>query len=228
MAVDAAVARPAPGSRMIRVFIADDHAIVRHGLRQLIEAQPDLQVVGEASDGRQVLLDEGRKQWDILILDLSLPRVSGLEVLRRLRSEVPELRIIVLSMYPEDQYALRLLNEGAAAYLSKEHPPQELLSVLRQVARGQTYLNPALSKQLLRGARDSGQPPHASLSPREYQIFTLIFSGKTVSEIAAELDVSVSTVSTHLGRIKEKLGLHSVAEIVSYAHREGLIGSVES
>lgn len=213
---------------MTRIFIADDHAIVRHGLRQLIDAQPDLQVVGEASDGRQVLLAEGRHTWDILILDLSLPRVSGLEVLRRLRSELPSLRVIVLSMYPEEQYALRMLNEGAAAYLSKEHPPEELLAVLRQVARGQTYVNPGLSQQLLRGERDSAQPPHASLSPREYQIFTLIFSGKTVSQIAAELDVSMSTVSTHLARIKEKLGLHSIAEIVSYAHREGLVDSLES
>ncbi len=211
---------------MIRVFIADDHAIVRHGLRQLIEAQPDMQVVGEAKDGRQILLAEGKEHWDILLLDLSLPRVNGIEVLRRLRTDMPQLRVIALSMYPEDQYALRLLDEGAAAYLSKEQPPEDLLRAIRQVAGGGTYRSPALAKQLRNDEREPGQSPHESLSPREYQIFTLIIRGSTVTDIAAELNLSVSTISNHLAHIKDKLGVRTIAQIVTYAHRAGLIADV--
>lgn len=213
---------------MIRIFLADDHAIVRHGLRRLIEDQPDMQVLGEASDGRQVLLAEGKDAWDILVLDLSLPRVSGIEVLRRLRTEAPRLRIVILSMYPETQYALRMLREGAAAYLSKSHDPSEMLDALRTVASGKTYVRPALAAEmkLEAGNRSEGDlPPHQNLSAREYQIFTLIFQGRTVTEIAAELDISQSTVSNHVARIREKLGARSIAEIVNYAHRAGLVGA---
>jgi DNA-binding NarL/FixJ family response regulator len=211
---------------MIRIFIADDHAIVRHGLRQLIDAQGDMRVVGEASDGRQVLLAEGKEQWDILLLDLSLPRVNGIEVLRRLRSELPKLRVVALSMYPEDQYAVRLLEAGAAAYLSKEHPPEQLLAALRKVACGGTFVSGAISEQLRRGERRKSAWPHDSLSAREYQIFTLLLAGRTVSEVAAELNLSASTVSSHLAHVKEKLGVRNVAEIIDYGHRAGLVPSV--
>ena len=208
---------------MIRVFIADDHAIVRHGLRQLIETQPDMAVVGEASDGRQVLLAEGKQDWDILLLDLSLPRVNGIEVLRRLRGEQPSLRVVALSMYPEEQYADRLLGEGAVAYLSKEQSPQELLAVLRQVARGG---GPARRAAAQPARAEGAAAPHEALSAREYQIFTLILQNRRVTEIAAELDLSVSTVSNHLTHVKEKLGVRSVGEIISYGHRVGLISTV--
>lgn len=209
---------------MIRIFLADDHPVVRQGLRLLIGQQPDMQIVGEASDGRQVLMAEGREQWNILVLDLSLPRVHGIEVLRRLRAESPQLRVLVLSMYPEDQYALRMIEEGAAGYLTKDLSPEELLHALRTVAMGGTYLGRAVSDQLRKGAgTDRARPPHQNLSAREHQVFTLIFQGRTVTEIAAELDLSVSTVSNHTSRIKEKLGARSIAEIVSYAHRAGLI-----
>ncbi|MFO0577561.1 MAG: response regulator transcription factor [Polyangia bacterium] len=208
---------------MIRIFIADDHAIVRHGLRQLIETQPDMVVVGEASDGRQVLLAEGKQDWDILLLDLSLPRVNGIEVLRRLRSEHPSLRVVALSMYPEEQYADRLLGEGAVAYLSKEQSPQELLAVFRQVVRGGGPPRRAAAQQ----ARAEGAAaPHEALSAREYQIFTLILQNRRVTEIAAELNLSVSTVSNHLTHVKEKLGVRSVGEIISYGHRVGLISTI--
>jgi DNA-binding NarL/FixJ family response regulator len=220
-----AEARAACPGAVIRVFLADDHAIVRHGLRQLIAAQPDMQLVGEASDGRQVLTAAGRSSWDVLVLDLSLPRVNGTEVLRRLRVELPRLRILVLSMYPESQYAARLLREGAAAYLSKTHAPEEVLAAVRAVARGGTYVSATIAEEL-RAADDGGEPPHASLSAREYQVFTLIFQGSRVSDIAAELDLSASTVSNHVARIKEKLGARSIAEIVNYAHRAGLVGAV--
>lgn len=209
---------------MIRIFIADDHPIVREGLRKLIEQQPDMQVVGEASDGRQVLQRAEGERWDLLILDLSLPRVNGIEVLRRLRVEMPELRVVVLSMYPEDQYALRMIEEGAVAYLSKTLPSEHLLRALRAAACGATLLSRNVAEQMQKG-RERGGPPHAALSAREHQVFTLLFQGRTVSEIAAELDISGSTVSNHVAHIKEKLGARSIGEIVSYAHRAGLLGS---
>lgn len=209
---------------MIRIFIADDHPIVREGLRKLIEEQPDMQVVGEASDGRQVLQRAADERWDLLILDLSLPRVNGIEVLRRLRVEMPALRVVVLSMYPEDQYALRMIEEGAVAYLSKTLPFEELLPALRAAACGATLLSRNVTEQLQKG-RERGGPPHAALSAREHQVFTLLFQGRLVSEIAAELDISGSTVSNHVAHIKEKLGARSIGEIVGYAHRAGLLGS---
>ena len=212
------------GWLLIRVFIADDHAIVRMGLRQLLEAQPDMEVVGEASNGREVLLAEGKQSWDVLILDLSLPRVNGLEVLRRLRAEHPKLQIVALSMYPEEQYAARLLSEGAAAYLSKEGKPQELVVVLRQVASGVPLSRRVLAETPARATTTAA--PHELLSAREYQIFTLILQNHRVTEIAAELDLSVSTVSNHLTHVKEKLSVRSIGEIINYGHRVGLISSV--
>ena len=214
---------------MLRIFLADDHAIVRQGLRKLIEQQPDLAVVGEAGDGRQVLLAEGKERWDVLILDLSLPRVNGIEVLRRLRAEQPKLRIIVLSMYPEEQYGLRMMDEGASAYLSKEQPADDLLTAIRVVGTGGTYMSKEIAARARAAASaDPGQPLHRNLTAREHQVFTLLFQGSTVSEIAAELDISVSTTSNHVSRIKEKLGAHSIGEIVNYAHRAGLVGSFQN
>ena len=210
---------------MIRVFLADDHAVVLAGLRQLISATDDMRVVGTAADGRQVLLlAEAGGEWDVLVLDLSLPRVSGMEVLRRLRSLRPTLPIVILSMYPEDQYAIRLMREGAAAYLSKERPPEDLLAAVRRVAAGGTYLTASQAAQIVSQRAEAERPPHARLSAREHQVFVLIINGRVVSDIAAELNLSPSTVSTHLARIREKLGVRSVADIVSYAHRAGLIG----
>lgn len=211
---------------MLRIFIADDHPIVRQGLRKLIEQQPDMEVVGEAGDGRQVLLTEGKAQWDVLILDLSLPRVNGIEVLRRVRAEQPQVRVIILSMYPEDQYALRMIGEGAAAYLSKDQPSEDLLRAIRSVGAGGTYMTSEVVEQLRQGRQgERGQPLHHSLSAREHQVFTLVCEGRTVSEIATELDISVSTVSNHVSRIKEKLNVRSLGEIIKYAHRAGLLGA---
>lgn len=208
---------------MIRIFIADDHSIVRQGFRRLIEQQPDMQVVGEASDGRAVLLAPGREEWDLLVLDLSLPKVSGIEVLRRIRQDLPKLRVVILSMYPEDQYGLRLLKEGAAAYLSKDKNVDELLLALRAVASGGTYLSGSLAEQMRQG--DRTMSAHSRLSAREHQVFTLLIQGRTVSDIASELNLSVSTVSNHLAKVKEKLNARTVSDIVSYAHRAGLVGS---
>jgi DNA-binding NarL/FixJ family response regulator len=211
---------------MLRIFIADDHPIVRQGLCKLIEQQPDMQVAGEAGDGRQVLTAEGKDSWSVLILDLSLPRVNGIEVLRRMRAEHPQVRVIILSMYPEDQYGLRMIGEGAAAYLSKDQPAEDLLRAIRSVGYGGTYMSPDIVAQLRQGRlAESGQPLHHSLTAREHQVFTLLCEGRTVSEIATELDISVSTVSNHVSHIKEKLNVRSLGEILKYAHRAGLLGS---
>ena len=206
---------------MIRVFLADDHSIVCSGLRKLFEEEPDIRVVGEASDGRAVLNAPRKDEWDVLLLDLSLPKVNGIEVLRRMRESHPAVRVVVLSMYPEDQYAERMLHDGALAYVSKSYPPSVLLDAIRTAARGQRWKPPTA---VVAPEVDSAKVPHARLTAREYQVFTLIFQGQKVTDIAAELNLSVSTVSNHLGRVKEKLGARSVGEIVAYAHRAGLVG----
>jgi DNA-binding NarL/FixJ family response regulator len=211
------MARPAGP---IRVFLVDDHAIVRQGLRRLIEDEPDLRVVGEAAHGREVLLAEGKDEWDVLLLDLSLPRVSGIEVLRRLRREMPALRIVVLSAFPEEQYAAYVLREGAVGYLHKDRGPAELMRALRAAAAGETYVSPAVLAQVASG---QGGLPHERLSGREYQVFTLLIHGRSVTEVAAELDISASTASNHVARIKEKLGVGTIGEVINYAHRAGLV-----
>jgi two-component system, NarL family, invasion response regulator UvrY len=209
---------------MIRVFLADDHAIVRDGLRKLIASSSDLCVVGEAADGRQVLQALETLECDVVILDLSLPRVGGPEVLRRLRQQRPSLPIVVLTMYPEDQYAVTLMRSGASAYLCKDRPSGELLDAIRKVASGRTYLTETIAQKFVdRPAGAADAPPHAKLTAREHQVFTLIIQGHTSSEIAAELDLTAGTVSNHLAKVKEKLDSHSTADIVNYAHRCGLI-----
>lgn len=206
-----------------RVFLADDHPIVRHGLQQLLDNQFDLTVVGQAENGLDVLSQPHKENWDVLVLDLSLPGVSGVEVLRKLRRDHPKLKVVILSMYPEEQYAAQMLAEGASAYVSKSLPPEEFLSILRHVLRFGRYVSEAVPLESKAKTAGETKPLHSSLTAREYQVFTLIYQGKTVTEVAAELAVSASTVSNHLARIKEKLVVHSVGEVVAYAHRAGLI-----
>jgi DNA-binding NarL/FixJ family response regulator len=206
------------------VFIADDHAIVRHGLEQLLMQSGDMKVVGVAANGREVLNAAPTLECDVVILDLSLPKVNGPEVLRRLKQTRPDLRVLVLTMYPEDQYALTLLRSGAAAYLSKDRPPTELLEAIRRVASGGTYVTQTIADRALRASsRAPAEAAHAALTAREHQVFTLIIQGRVGADIAAELNLTKSTVSNHLAKIKEKLGVSSIAEIVRYAHRAGMI-----
>jgi DNA-binding NarL/FixJ family response regulator len=207
---------------VIHVFIADDHAVLRAGLELMLAATDDLTVVGTAADGRAVLLHPALDACDVLILDLSLPKVSGVEVLRQIHERRPDLPIVILSMYPEDQYALHLLRAGASAYLSKDRPPEELLAALRKVAGGGSYLTDTLAEHALRGKGGGEAPPHERLTPREREVLLLLVDGRTVSEIAAEIDLGLSTVSNHLRHIKDKLGVRTNAEIVGYAHRAGL------
>lgn len=202
---------------MIRVFVADDHEVVREGLRAMIAAARGLTLVGEARDGREVLLALEHLKADVLVLDLSLPRVAGIEVLRRLRQSQPALRVVTLSMYPEEQYAARLLRAGASAYVSKDRPLADVERAIRDVMSGRASA-PA------RAAATGSGAPHESLSAREYQVFLLLLQGRTNADIAAELDLVPSTVSNHTAHLKQKLGVSTLAEIVSYAHRMGLVG----
>ncbi len=199
---------------MIRVFLADDHPIVRTGLRALLSMADDIEVVGEAVDGRKVLLAAERADWavDVLVLDISLPQVNGIEVLRRLATLRPALPVLMLSMYAEDQYARRLIDLGAAGYVSKDRSEDELIAAIRTVARGGLYV----SRQAARGG---GAPQTSGLTPRQHQIFTLLVEGQSVTDIAAQLDLTRSTVSTHVGHIKRAFGVRTIGEIVAYAHR---------
>lgn len=201
------------------ILLADDHPLLRRGLAELINSQSDLAVVGEAHRGDEVLAHPELSRTDLLVLDLSLPGLSGIEVLRRVRQSHPKLRVVVLTMYAEEQYAPQVLSEGAAAFVSKSEPAEEFLRIVRHVLRHGRYVPEALALSSI-----PDKPLHTRLSAREHQVFTLLYQGKTVSEIAAELDVAASTVSNQLSKIKEKLHARTVGEIVAYAHRAGLVG----
>jgi two-component system, NarL family, invasion response regulator UvrY len=210
---------------VIRVLLADDHEIVLAGIARLIAESGDLEVAGTATDGRRALqmaLREGLA-WDVLVLDLSLPRVAGAEVLRRVKAERPEARVIVLSMYPEEQYAPHLLESGADAYVSKASPPDRLLEAIRTVAGGARWTSPTLSKRLQEMRSDASTLPHRRFTSREHQVFTLIIEGLRVTDIAAQLDLTTGTVSNYVTAIKGKLDAQSLADILKYAHRVGLI-----
>jgi two-component system, NarL family, invasion response regulator UvrY len=207
---------------MIRVFLADDHAVLRRGLQVMLESTGKITVVGTAADGHEALASEAIDRCDVLILDLSLPRLSGSEVLRRMRQRRPSLPIVVLSMYPEEQHGLQALREGAAAYLSKQRPPEEVIAAILRVAGGGIYLTDTLAEQALLAPRDEHAPPHMRFSPREHQVFLLLLQGRSASEVAAELDLHASTVSNNIRRIKDKLGVNTIGEIVTYAHRQGV------
>ena len=202
---------------MIRVFLADDHPVVRAGMRTLLGEAPDIRVTAEAHDGHEVLraLADPSFEIDVLVLDLVMKGLSGFEVLRRARVIRPALAILILSMYPEEPYAEQVLSLGAAGYLSKDRAEDELVHAVRSAALGLV----AHRRKAHAPEREDGLAPHQLLSAREHQIFVSLAEGWTVTDIAAELNLSVSTVSTHFGRIKAKLGIQTVAELVSYAHR---------
>lgn len=204
---------------MIRVFIADDHAVVRRGMRQVLHECGGFEVVGEASNGREVLNDPRVDTCDVLVLDLSLPRVTGTEVLRRLHARRPQLPVVVHSMYPEEQLAKRSIAAGAVAYVSKDRAPEVLVEAIRRAASGTRYELMQQAKQDLA----SGSAPHDELTPREHQVFMRLLAGATVAEIAAELNVHSCTVSNHFAKIRTKLGVQSIADLVRYAYSSGLI-----
>lgn len=203
---------------MIKVFVADDHAVVRCGVTHLLRELGGFEVVGEAEDGRQVLNSPLLDACDVLLLDLSLPKVSGPEVLRRVKAERPGIAVVVLSMHPEDQFARRALADGASAYVSKDRPPADIIAAVRRAASGVRDATPGSGPD----APDEA-PPHTRLTRREHQIFLRVVQGCPVVDIAAELDLNACTVSNHLANVRKKLGLTSVADLVRYAIVEGLI-----
>ena len=216
---------------MIRIVVADDHAIVRDGLKQLLAASSDLQVVGEARDGHEVMQRVRDLAFDLLLLDMSMPGKSGIELIKQVRAEKPRLRILILSMHEEHQYAIRAIRAGAAGYITKESATSKLVEAIRKVASGGAFISAEVAEQLALGAMpDNKGLPHESLSDREFQVFRMLAEGKSVSDIAERLNLSVKTVSTHKANVMQKMGLENPGELIRYAiaHRlvEGLDGTV--
>jgi two-component system, NarL family, invasion response regulator UvrY len=203
---------------MIRILIADDHAIVRHGLKQIVEKSGEMRVVAEADSGIDALHKIRETECDVVLLDISMPDMSGIDVLKQIHAEKPKLPVLILSIYPEDQYAMRLIKAGAAGYMTKDSAPPEVVKALLHVAGGKKYISPVVAEILANeiGA-DEEKLPHQLLSDREYQIFLLLASARTVSEIADALALSVKTVSTYRSRILEKMHLNNNAELMRYA-----------
>jgi two-component system, NarL family, invasion response regulator UvrY len=209
---------------MIRLFIADDHPVVRAGLRGIIDGEADFEVVGEAYDGGDMLARIGRTPAEVLLLDVSMPGPGFLEVLRGLKQDHPRVAVLVLSVHPEDQYAVRALRAGAAGYLTKDHSPEELVAAIRKVHRGGKYVSPSLAEKLAVGLESGADDsPHEQLSNREYDVLCLLGSGRTVKEIASRLALSPKTVSTYRARVLEKMKLATNADLVRYAAQHGLI-----
>jgi two-component system, NarL family, invasion response regulator UvrY len=208
---------------MIRVLIADDHPIVRKGLRQIVADEPDMTVVADTGDGREVLRLVDEQALDVILLDINMPGLSGLEVLSQLKQRQQRLPVLVLSVHPEGELAMRVLKAGASGYLNKEIAPEELTKAIRLVVGGKKYVSATLGELLVNSLERGSDPPHSALSDREYQVFTLIASGKTVSEIAAEIALSVKTVSTYRARILEKMSMRTNAELTHYAVRNRLV-----
>ena len=208
----------------IRVFIADDHAIVREGLKQILAEQRDIIVAGEADNGLDAIKLFRKAKCHVMLLDISMPDRSGIEVLKQVKKEHPEMAVLMLSMHREDQYAIRSLTAGAAGYLTKQSAPAELVVAIRQVAAGQKYVSAALAQELASQLGDDHETaPHESLSDREYQTLTVIASGKTVSAIAQELSLSVKTISEYRARLLVKMKLKNSAELTHYAIKNQLI-----
>ncbi|MEY4711568.1 MAG: hypothetical protein RIS88_1018 [Pseudomonadota bacterium] len=213
---------------MIRILLADDHAIVREGLKQILAAVPDFQVVGEAADGSQVMQRVRETDFDLLLLDLSMPGRSGMELIRLVKAEKPKVRILVLSMHQEAQYAVRAIKSGASGYLTKESASAELEQALRKIAGGGAYVTADVAQQLALGAMPGHEAaPHEALSPREFEVFRQLVAGGSVTAIAQALHLSVKTVSTHKTHLMDKLGVHNPAELVRYAIRHGLADAAQ-
>jgi DNA-binding NarL/FixJ family response regulator len=209
---------------MTKILVVDDHAIVRQGLKQILADTPDLVVAGEASTGQEALEKVRTGQWDVVVLDISLPDRSGLTVLEQLKTQYPDLPVLVLSMHAEEQYAVRVMKAGAAGYLPKESAPDQLVSAIHKVARGGKYVSPTLMEKFVSDlGADPEKPRHEILSAREFQVLCMIAGGKSLTEIAEDLGVSVKTISTHRTRMLKKMGLKTNADLIHYAIRTGLV-----
>ncbi|MBN2515152.1 MAG: response regulator transcription factor [Deltaproteobacteria bacterium] len=208
----------------INILIADDHPIVREGFKQVLSETTDMVVAGEASNGQEVLNLIRKNKYTVVLLDISMPGRSGLEILKELRSEHPKLPILIVSIYPEEQYAVRAFRAGASGYLTKASAPHELIEAIRKVSKGGRYVSSSLAEELTYYLDvDATRAPHETLSDREYQVMLLIASGKTVSGIAEELCLSVKTISTYRTHILKKMNLKNNAEITLYAVQNKLV-----
>jgi DNA-binding NarL/FixJ family response regulator len=209
---------------MIKILIADDHAVVRAGMKQIVNETPDIRVADEASTGQEVLNKILKQAYDVVVLDITMPGRSGLDILKEIKTFKPHLPILILSMHPEEQYAVRVLKAGAAGYLTKESIPTALVTALRKLAQGKKYISDAVAEKLATELQlDTEKPRHETLSDREYQVLLLLASGKKVSEIAQELSLSVKTISTYRTRILEKMLMKTNAELMHYAIKHDLV-----
>jgi two-component system invasion response regulator UvrY len=203
---------------MLQVLIADDHPVVRRGLKEIIAETSDIIVAGEATNGLEVLSKVRATSYDVVILDITMPGMDGVDVLAQLRNEKPRRPVLMLSMHPEEQYALRALRGGASGYLTKESAPEELVAAIRKVSAGGRYVSSSLAERLAAVVQGNiDRLPHEALSDREYQVMCQIAAGKTVAEIARELSLSIKTVSTYRSRILEKMNVKNNAELTRYA-----------
>jgi two-component system invasion response regulator UvrY len=209
---------------MIRILIADDHAIVRKGLKQILAETSDIIVAGEAHNGQEVLNKVRTGDWDVVVLDITMPGTSGLDILKEMKNEHPKLPVLMLSSHSEDQYAVRVLKAGASGYLTKESAPDELVKAIRKVFAGGKYVSAYAAEVLAFDLdKNSEKPPHEFLSDREYQVLCLLCLGKTVKEIAKEKSLSIKTISTYRSRILEKTKMKTNAELIHYGIRNRLV-----
>lgn len=209
---------------MIKIFIADDHAVVREGVKHILSEMSGIVVSDEASNGKEVLEKIGKKDFDLILLDIAMPGRDGLEILKDIKVQKPKLPVLILSMFPEDQYALRALKSGASGYLTKDSIPDELVKAVRKILKGGKYVSSSFSEKLLFSWDSySERPIHETLSDREYQVMRMIASGKTLKEISDELSLSTKTVSTYRSRILDKMGMKNNAELTHYAIKNRLV-----
>lgn len=209
---------------MINVMIADDHAIVREGLKRIFANEPDMSVSAEADSGDEVFKKFKVENWDVLILDMAMPGRNSLELIKQIHFYYPKKPILVFSMYPEDQYAIRMIRVGASGYLSKESEPSQLVAVIRQLAQGQRYVSHEISEQLIEQIMNPEvQPSHTKLTNREFQVFQAICKGLRLTDIATEMSLSAKTVTTYRSRIIKKLALKTNSDIIHYAFRNQLL-----
>ena len=213
---------------MIRVVIADDHTIVREGLKEILSAAGDFEVVAEAVDGHQAIERARTTAFDVLVLDMSMPGKSGMELIKQLKTEFPKLRIVVLTMHQENQYAVRAIRAGASGYLTKDAASEQLVNAIRKVASGGAFISAEVAELLARQAQGVVQgAPHEALSDREFQVLRMLVSGAPLTDIGEELHLSVKTISAHKARILQKLGLSNQSELVRYAIAHGLMDPLE-
>lgn len=208
---------------MIRILIADDHPLFREGLRRILAGCPDFNVAGEASNGQEVFEKVWNNEYDMVLLDIAMPGTPGLEVLKRLKNEKPKLPVLVLSMYPEEQYAVRVIKAGASGYLTKESASEELITAIRRISGGRKYITSSIAERLADDVDPTDEKPlHDTLSDRELEVFRMIAAGKTTTQIAEELFLSVKTISTYRSRILEKMKMKTNAELIHYAIKHNM------